>query len=172
MLGEKIEKAFNAQLNAEGWSAYLYLSMSAWFSSQNLPGLANWMRVQAREEMVHAMKFFDYIQSRGGRVNLTEVAAPSFEWKTPLDAFENVLAHERKVTGLIHALVDLAAAEKDHAASSFLRWFVDEQVEEEESAEAAVCKLKLAGDAPGGLFLLDREMAERVFTPPAGSKDA
>lgn len=167
MLSEKIEKAFNEQLVAETYSAYLYWSMSAWFESVNLTGFANWMRVQALEEMTHAERFFHFVNERGGRVRLGAIDAPPVEWDSPPAVFEAAYAHEQKVTALINGLVDLALAEKDHAANAFLQWFVAEQVEEEASADEVVQKLKLVGEAPGGLFMLDEQMGRRVFTPPA-----
>ena len=167
MLGKKIEEAFNGQLNAELYSAYLYFSMAAYFDSENLPGLANWMKVQVQEERFHVMKFYNHINERGGRVMARQIEAPPSKWEAPLAVFEAALAHEQKVTGLINNLVDLAAQEKDHAASSFLRWFVDEQVEEEKNATGIVGELKLVKDSPQGLFMIDRELAGRVFTPPA-----
>lgn len=167
MLSEKMGKALNGQLNAELYSSYLYLSMSAYFQSINLAGFANWMRVQAQEELVHSMKFYDYINERGGRVVLRPVEGPQSEWKSPLEAFEHVLKHEQKVTGLINDLVDLAVKERDHATNTFLQWFVTEQVEEESSANDVVQQLKLAGGDGGGLFMIDRELGQRVFTPPA-----
>jgi ferritin len=171
MLNQKIEAALNKQLNAELYSSYLYLSMSAYFQSTNLPGFANWMRVQAQEELVHAMKFYDFINERGGHVMLQQIEGPPKEWSSPLDAFENAYKHEQKVTGLINDLVNLATGEGDHATNIFLQWFVTEQVEEEASADEVVQKLKLMGDASGGLFMLDREMGQRVFTPPAASAE-
>jgi len=169
MLSDKMEEALNGQLNAELYSAYLYLSMSAYFSSVNLPGFANWMRIQRLEEISHGMRFYDYILSRGGRVRLTAIEAPPTEWESPLDTLEAVYRHEQKVTGLIHDLVDLAIEEKDHATDRFLGWFVDEQVEEEESADEVVQGIKRVADAPGGIFMLDRELAQRVFNPqPSG----
>jgi ferritin len=167
MLSRNMEKAFNEQMNAEMYSAYLYLSMCAYFQSINLNGFANWMRIQAQEEMVHAMKFYDFINERGARVTLKAIDSPPIEWDSPLAAFEGVLEHEQKVTGLINDLVDLAIKEKDHASHTFLQWFVSEQVEEEDSANEVVQKIKLVGDAKGGLFILDREMGQRVFTPSA-----
>ena len=171
MLDEKIQIALNQQLNAELYSSYLYLSMSAYFQSVNLSGFANWMRIQAQEELVHAMKFYDFINERGSRVMLQPVEGPPTEWSSPLDAFENAYRHEQKVTGLINDLVNLAVKERDHATNIFLQWFVTEQVEEEASADGVVQKLKLLGDASGGLFMLDREMGQRVFTPPAASAE-
>ncbi len=172
MVNKTIEGALNQQVNAELYSSYLYLSMSAYFRSINLPGFANWMRVQAQEELVHAMKFYDFINERGGRVTLQQVEAPPTEWSSPRDVFENVYKHEQKVTGLINDLVNLAVGERDHATNIFLQWFVTEQVEEEASAEEVVQKLKLVGDDSGGLFMLDGEMGQRVFTPPAASAEA
>lgn len=148
------------------YSSYLYLSMSANFESSNLSGFANWMKVQAQEEMVHAMKFYGHIIERGGKVILDKINKPPVEWKIPLKAFEDAYAHEQIVTKLIHNLVDIAAKEKDHASTSMLQWFVDEQVEEEASADEIVQKLKLMKDAPGGLFMLDQELAKRVFVAP------
>ena len=171
MLGEKIQSALNKQVNAEMYSSYLYLSMSAYFKSLNLAGFANWMRVQAQEELVHAMKFYDFINERGGRVMLQQVEAPPTEWSSPLDVFENAYKHEQKVTGLINDLVNLVVGERDHATNIFLQWFVTEQVEEEASADEVVQQLKLVGDDSGGLFMLDREMGQRVFTPPAASAE-
>lgn len=170
MLNKKIEKAFNEQMNAEMYSAYLYLSMGAYFQSVGMPGFANWMRVQAQEEMVHAMKFFDHINGRGGRVTLKAIDGPPTEWDSAVAVFKHVYEHEQKVTGLINNLVNLAIEEKDHASRSFLQWFVDEQVEEEDSASTVLDRLKLIGDSGNGLFMMDGELGQRVFTPPATSE--
>ena len=167
MISKKMEEALNAQVNAEMYSAYLYLSMESYFKSLNLNGFANWMRVQTQEEMMHAMKIYDFINERGGRVLLKVIDGPPTKWDSPLAVFKAVLKHEQKVTGLINDLVDLAIKEKDHATNSFLLWFVNEQVEEEASAEEKVQQLKMMEDAPGGMFMLDRELGQRVFTPPA-----
>jgi len=164
MISEKIQEAFNNQANAELYSGYLYFSMSAYFESKNLSGCAHWMRCQAQEEIVHAMKFYDYIQERGGVVTLAAIECPPARWDSALAAFEHAYAHEQKVTGLINGLVDLALEEKDHASGAFLQWFVSEQVEEEASADGVVQKLLLAGERGGGLFMVDRELAGRV--PP------
>jgi ferritin len=172
MVSEKMYEALINQLNAELYSAYLYLSMAAHFQAVNLSGFANWMRVQAQEELLHAMKFYDFINSRGSRVRLLPVEAPPAEWKTPLAAFENVFRHEQKVTGLINDLVNLAVEDRDHATHNFLQWFVTEQVEEESSANEVVQKLKLIGDSAGSLFMLDQELGQRVFTPPANAQQA
>ena len=167
MLSEKMEAALNEQINAEMYSAYLYLSMASYFQSLSLGGFAAWMRVQAQEEMVHAMKIYDFVNERGGRVILKAVEAPQTEWDSPLAAFEGVYLHEQKVTGLINDLVELALEEHDHATNIFLQWFVTEQVEEEDSANGVVQKIKLMGDARGGLFMLDRELGQRTFNAPA-----
>ncbi|HMK36580.1 MAG TPA: ferritin [Desulfomonilaceae bacterium] len=166
MINEKIQNAFNDQINAELYSSYLYLSMSAYFQSMNLPGFANWMRCQAQEELVHAMKFYSFVHDRGGKVSLAAIEGPPTEWNSPLDAFEDAYKHEQKVTALINGLVDLALQEKDHAANAFLQWFVTEQVEEEASADGVVQQLKIAGDQGSGMFMIDRELAGRVFTMP------
>ncbi len=161
MLSDTIQAAMNKQINAELHSAYIYLSMSAYFESKNLAGFASWMRVQAGEEMTHAMKFYSFIIERLGRVKLAPIAEVPVEWDSPLAVFENAFKHEQKVTGMINDLVNLAIAEKDHAANSFLQWFVDEQVEEESSADNIVQQLKLIGESGQALFLLDREMSQR-----------
>ena len=171
MLNNDMEKALNAQVNAEMYSAYLYLSMSAYFQSKSLGGFASWMRVQAQEEMVHAMKLYDFINERGGRVILEPIEAPPTEWDSPLATSVAVYEHEQKVTGLINELVELALEKHDHATNIFLQWFVSEQVEEEDSANDVVEKIKLMGDARGGLFMLDRELGQRVFTPPAATSE-
>lgn len=172
MISKKMEKALNKQINAETYSAYLYWSMSAALEAMNLRGCAFWMRAQAQEEMMHAMKFFDYVYERGGRVTLTAIDGPPTEWKDITAVFRNVLAHEKHVTGLINGLADLAVQEKDHAAGIFLQWFVSEQVEEEAGAVDILSKLDLIGHSAGGLYMLDRELGQRVFTPPATGKQS
>jgi len=161
MIGKKIEEAFNKQINAETFSAYLYWSMAAYFDSVDLPGFANWMRLQGQEEMTHAAKFYDFIRDRGGRVRLTAIEAPKGDWASPLEAFKDAYKHEQKVTGLIHDLVELAGEEKDHAAANFLQWFVAEQVEEEANADRIVKVLERIGEAAGPLLMLDRELGGR-----------
>ena len=161
MINEKMEKALNEQINEEMYSAYLYLAMSAWFEAQNLPGFASWMKVQMREENVHAMKFFEFIHERRGRVVLKAIKEPGQEWKSPLAAFEAALQHEQHITGCIGNLMNLAVAEKDHATAGLLQWFVKEQVEEEASADRIVQMLKMAANAPGALLMLDHVMGER-----------
>jgi ferritin len=167
MISKKMQDALNEQVNAEMYSAYLYLAMDAFFQATNLAGFANWMRVQTQEEMAHAMKIYDYVNERGAAVTLKAIEGPPTEWESPLAVFEAVYEHEQKVTGLINDLVDLAIEEKDHASNTFLQWFVNEQVEEESSADQMVQKLKLVKDAPGGIYMLDNELSQRVFTPPA-----
>ncbi len=166
MLGTKMEKALNEQVNAEMYSGYLYLSMEAYFQSQGLKGCANWMRCQAQEELFHAMKMYDYIFERGGKVTLTPIEGPLTEWDTPRAVFEATLEHEQKVTGLINNLVDIAIDERDHASNTFLQWYVEEQVEEEASADDIIQQLKMMGDASNGLYHLDKDLGTRVFTPP------
>ncbi len=170
MISKKIEEALNGQLNAELYSAYLYLSMAAYFESADLAGFASWMRVQVAEERFHAMKFYDYIIERGGRVTLGPIEAPPSDWDSPLAVFEATLTHEQMVTGLINNLMDLAREEKDNASEIFLQWFVNEQVEEEDNVGKALGQLKLIKDSPQALFMMDREMGQRVFTPPAAAE--
>lgn len=171
-ISNKMSDAMNKQINAEMYSAYMYLSMAAWFEKENLTGFANWMKVQAQEEMAHAMKFYNFIIERQGAVKLMAIDCPPSDWNGPLAVFQDVLKHEQKVTGLINGLTDIAVAEKDYASQIFLQWFVSEQVEEEAAAEAMVQKLKLMAGAPGAIFMLDRELGGRVFTPPsAGAAD-
>ena len=165
MINNKIQKSLNDQLNAELFSAYLYLSMSAYFQSISLSGFSNWMTVQAQEELSHAMKFFYFINERGGRVSLDIIDKPQLEWDSPLHAFETAYKHEQHVTALINNIVELSQVEKDYATYNFLQWFVSEQVEEEASADDIVQKLKLIGDAGHGLFMIDNELGKRIFTP-------
>ncbi len=165
MLSAKMEEVLNKQVNAELYSAYLYLSMSAYFSEINLNGFAHWMRLQAQEELSHALKIYDYVNERGGRPFLDAIDAPPKSWDSPSHVFENVLNHEQKVTAMINSLVDQAIKEKDHATNNFLQWFVSEQVEEEASANEVLQKVKMAGDQGGGLFMLDQELGKRVLAP-------
>jgi ferritin len=161
MIGKKMEDAINKQINAELYSEYMYLAMSAYFESLTLRGFANWMRVQAGEEHKHAMKFFDHLVDRGGRVKLDVIQKPELEWKSPIDAFEVTYKHEQLVTSLIHTLVEVSNAEKDYAVNSMLKWFVDEQVEEESSADEIRQKLKMIGSSSGSLLYLDKQLAKR-----------
>ena len=168
MLSPRMNDALNGQVNAELYSSYLYLSMSAYFEAQKLRGLASWMRVQAGEELVHAMKMYDYVVSTGGRARFPAVDAPPFEWASPLNVFENVYNHERKVTGLINALMDMAMAEKDSNTQAFLKWYVDEQVEEEESSGEALNKVRAAGTDTKAIQSFDKDMGQRKFKFPRG----
>ncbi len=171
MLSEKMQDALNRQINAELYSAYFYLSMSAYYESIGLAGFANWMRVQYQEETFHGLKFYDYVNSRGGRVNLMAIDAPPTEWASPVAPFEDTYKHEQKVTGLINDLVNLAIEERDHASNSMLQWFIDEQVEEEKNASDILNQIKLLKDAPNGLFMIDRELATRVYVQPATAEE-
>jgi ferritin len=167
MVNEKMESAINEQINWELYSSYLYMSMAAYFESINLKGCSSWMRKQAMEELTHVKRFYDFLTARGGRVLLSEIKAPPTEWETPLTVFEETLKHEQHVTSRINDLVDLSLELRDHATNSFLKWFVDEQVEEEESVDEVLQSLKLNESNPGGLFMIDKELAQRVFVPPA-----
>jgi ferritin len=167
MLNKKIEKKINEQINEELFSAYLYLAMSAYCEDINLPGFANWMTVQFEEEQFHAMKFINYINERGGRVELEALEKPQVEWKNMIDVFEATLKHERHITSKINEIMDLAIEERDHATVSFLNWYVDEQVEEEDTAEGILDRLKMINGEGNGMLMLDKEMAARTFTAPA-----
>lgn len=169
MMNARLEKAINNQINAEMYSAYLYLSMAAYFEEINLPGFANWMRVQFEEEQFHAMKFLNYMVERGGRVVLEAIEKPRTEWSNPVEVFEETLSHERHVTALINDVAEVAEQEKDRATQNLLIWFIDEQVEEESTAEGILNQLKLIGGEGHGMLMLDREFAARTFTPPTGA---
>lgn len=167
MISEKLQQAINEQINAEIYSAYLYLSMRAYFDANDLPGFAQWMYVQALEEFTHTEKLYKYLNERGGVATMKAIEKPETSWTNALGVAEAVLAHEQHVTGLVNNLVNIAIEEKDHATTNFLQWFVEEQVEEEASVGEVVRKVKMLQDAPGGMFMLDKEMSARVFTPPA-----
>lgn len=161
MINKKVQEAMNKQIQAELYSSYIYLSMAAYYDAENLPGFANWMRLQSQEELEHAMKFFDHINERGGRVVLMTIDAPPTEFESPLAAFKMAYHHEQKVTGLIHDLYGLATSENDYAALTMLQWFVDEQVEEEQNTMTVVEKLDMIGDNKMGLFMMDNVLAQR-----------
>lgn len=161
MIKKVVEDAINAQISKEIYSSHLYLSMAAYYHSNNLNGFANWMRLQAQEEMSHALKFFDYILDRGGSVKIGEIKAPKLNWDSPLDGFQDAYKHEMMVTESINNLADLAIKEGDHATLAILQWFIQEQVEEEAAVSEIVDRLTLAKDSPGGLFILDSEMKQR-----------
>lgn len=167
MLSEKMQDAINKQINAELYSGYLYLSMSAYYQSINLPGFANWMYVQMQEEQAHAQIFYNHISNRGGRVLLQALEAPQTDWKTPEEPFADAYIHETKITAMINDLVRLAMEENDFASNAMLQWFVTEQVEEEKNPSDIIQQMKLMGAAAGGLFMIDRQLAVRVYTPPA-----
>ena len=160
-----LEKMLNEQVNAEFYSAYLYLSMAAHFESVDLQGFANWMRVQYQEETTHALMIFDYINDRNGRVKLTPIAAPKIEWASPLKAFRDAYEHEKHVSKLIHNLVNKSRQLSDNSTDTFLQWFVTEQIEEESNTYRVAQQLKLAGDDKSALLMLDRELARRVLAP-------
>ena len=162
MIGKAVQDAINAQIAHEFYVSYLYLAMSAYFETINLPGFARWMRAQSEEEREHAMKFFDYLNDRGGSVELGAIAQPPGEFQSPLDLFQQALEHERKVTGLIHRLYELALKESDYATQAHLQWFITEQVEEEKNASQVIEQIKMTGGQPGALFLLDRELGARA----------
>lgn len=169
MINSKVEAIINRQINAELYSAYLYLSMSSYFESLNLSGFANWMRVQFEEEQFHAFKFVDYLNERGGRVLLEAIEKPQIEWENVIEVFEQTLEHEKHVTSLLNEIAELAEVEKDRATRNLMVWFIDEQVEEEGSAEKILNELKWINGEGHGMLMLDREMATRVFTPPTGA---
>lgn len=169
MLSPKLEEAINAQINAEFWSAYLYLSMSADFAAKGNPGFANWMHVQFKEEQDHALKFINFLVSRSAKVKLQPLAEVKSSWTSPLEAFEETLAHEKKVTKMINDLYALAVKEEDYATQSMLKWFIDEQVEEEETAQGLIDSLKMISNNGFGIYMLDKELASRTYTPLAGA---
>lgn len=162
MFSPKVLQEMNNQIMHELYSAYLYLSMSAHFDANNLTGFAHWMRIQAGEEQEHAMKFYDFIYDRGGKVTLQAIDQPPTEFKSPKDIFAAALEHEKKVTARIDLIYDLAVQDNDHASQSFLKWFVDEQVEEEKNATQILEMLKMAGDSPNLIYLLNHQLGERA----------
>jgi ferritin len=172
MIGKKMQDAMNEQIQYELASSYLYLSMAAYFQSSGLDGMAQWMRAQTQEEVVHAMKLFDHINDRGGKVELLALTQPKTEWTSPLAAFQAAWKHEQFVSSRIDTLVELATEENDHPAGILLQWFVTEQVEEEASASKVVQMLERVGDSGNGLIMMDRELGARVFTPPAAADAA
>ncbi len=166
MISKKMTDELNEQLNREMYSAYLYMAMSAHCSDIGLKGFANWFMVQYHEEMFHAMKIYEYIARQGERVTLKSIQEPPAEFESPLDMFRKTLAHEQFITKSINDLMETAIAEKDHATRIFLQWYVEEQVEEEENDNDIIAQLKLIGDHPHGLMMLDRELAQRAVTVP------
>ena len=166
MISKKLQDAINEQINKELYSEYLYLSMSAYFFSNDLDGIANFFTVQVEEERFHSMKFFNYLLERGGRIELKAIAQPQVDFSSGVEVFEETAKHEAWVTKSINDLMDLAIKENDHSLSSFLKWYVDEQVEEEATVGKILSKMKLIGGEGAGLFMIDTELAGRVFTPP------
>ncbi|MCA1809767.1 MAG: ferritin [Kiritimatiellia bacterium] len=161
MIGKKMATALNEQMNHEFYNSRLYLAMAAFFHDLNMEGGAHWMELQAQEETGHAMRLYSYLKERGGRIMLEAIQAPPMEWDSPLAAFEAAYQHECSVTKEFDQLVELACAEKDNATLNFLQWFVTEQVEEESTVDAVVQKIKMAHDAPGAIFMIDRMLAQR-----------
>lgn len=167
MLSKSMEKILNEQVQKEFYSAYFYLSMEAYFASENLNGFANFFRVQAQEERDHAMLIFNFINEAGGKVTLGQIDAPRSDFKSPKEVFELTLQHEQFVTGSIYEIVNLAIKEKDHKTNAFMQWFVTEQVEEEANMENNLKKLKFVGDNGPALLMMDAELAARVYAPPS-----
>lgn len=167
MITNKIQDAINAQINAEFWSAYLYLSMAMHFEAEGRPGVANWFKIQWQEEQAHAQIFINYLNQRGGRVELKAIDAVPTTWASPLEAFKLTLEHEQKVTSLINALYALAEQEQDYATRDRLNWFVTEQVEEEDNCRTLIDKFSMIGDNGMGLYMLDQELGARVYNAPS-----
>lgn len=166
MIHKEVLDALNAQINAESYSAYFYLSMSAYFENIGLPGFAHWMKIQYQEESAHALKFFNYVTDRNGKVVLKAIDQVPVDFDSIVDVFEKTLTHEIHVTSLINNLVEVSIKVKDHASQSFLKWFVDEQVEEESNVEKILATLKLINGQGNGIFMMDRELSQRVFVDP------
>ncbi len=162
MIGQRMQEAMNEQVMHETFSAYLYASMAAYFHAKGLDGMAQWMKAQAQEELGHALRFFNHINERGGRVELLAIEKPQAEWDSPLAAFKAALEHEKFITGRIDELVKIAREENDNAADIMLQWFVTEQVEEEDSVSKVIDMLEIAGEKGPGLLLADRELGQRV----------
>jgi ferritin len=167
MIGKRLESAINEQIKNELESYYIYLSMAAYFHGANLDGMARWMRAQAHEEMIHAMKFFDHINDRGGTVNLVDLKQIKTEWASPLEAFQDAYQHEQFISGKINELTTIAREERDYASEPLLAWFSDEQVEEEATAGKIAAEIEMVGEDKSALLMLDRELGGRAF--PAGS---
>lgn len=168
MVSKKLETAINEQINAEFWSAYLYLSMSVHFANKGLLGFANWFKVQFQEEQDHALKLINYLIAKGNKISLTPIKEVPTSWETLIDAFEDSLAHERVVTGMINNLVSIARGENDYSTENILQWFVSEQVEEEETAQEMIDSLKLIGDNGFGIYTMDKELSSRSHTAIEG----
>ncbi len=166
MIKKEVLDALNEQINAESYSAYMYLSMAAYFENAGLSGFAHWMKVQYQEEAAHAVKFFNYVTDRGGKVILKAIDQVPVDFDGIVDVFEKTLIHENQVTDLINNLMNVAVSASDHASQSFLKWFVDEQVEEESNVEKILATLKLINGQGNGIFMMDRELGQRIFVDP------
>jgi ferritin len=171
MVSKKIEKALNGQINKEMYSAYLYMAMSTFSDFKGLKGFSNWFYVQYQEEMEHAMRLYQYIQGQGGQVELMAIEKPPKDFGSPMDMFEATLKHEQFITKSINELMDLAVAEKDHATQIMLQWFVSEQIEEESNDNEIIDKLKLMGKEGNGLFMIDKDLAARIFASELGTEE-
>lgn len=169
MIKKSLENALNEQITREIYSSVLYLSMAGFYTRANLSGFANWMNVQAKEEMDHALKFFNYLLDRGGEIQIGAMDAPPHSWDSPIAAFEDAFKHEQFITENINNLADLAILEKDHATNNLIQWFITEQVEEEAQVDEIVNKLKMMEGFPGGLIMMDQELKQRVYVPPVVS---
>jgi len=157
-----LQRAMNDQIQKEFYAHYLYLAMSAWFEERNFEGFANWMRIQADEERTHAMRIFDFVLDRGGKVRLEAIPEPGTKWKTALEVFDDARKHELMVSGSINDLYARATSEKDYATQVMLQWFITEQVEEEKTSTSLAERLRLVGDSATGLIILDRQLGERT----------
>ncbi len=166
MLIKKMEGQLNDQINYELFSSYLYLAMSADFKAKGFNGFAKWMQIQAQEELAHAMGFYNYVLSRGGHLNLIAIKAPRGQWNSALDAFSDTLKHEQSVTTRINEIAKIARDGDDFASANFIQWYVNEQVEEEANAQEIVNQLQMIDDSQQGLFMLDRNLATRIFNMP------
>jgi ferritin len=167
MIGKRMREAMNMQIKHELESYYIYLSMAAYFHDQSLDGMAHWMRCQAHEEMIHAMKFFDHIIDRGGSVTLLDLKQLKTSWKSPLEAWQDAYKHEQFITGKINELITVSRKENDYNAEPLLQWFANEQIEEEKNTDKVAKELAMVGSSKEALLMLDRELGTRVF--PAGS---
>ncbi|MBN1633604.1 MAG: ferritin [Ignavibacteria bacterium] len=166
MISKKLQDAINLQINKELHSEYIYLSMAAYFYSNDLDGIANFFSVQTQEEHFHAMKLFNYLLERGGKIELKTIEGPPIDFKSHVDVFEQTLAHEQYITKSINELMDMAIKENDHSLVSFLKWYVDEQVEEEATASRLLARIKIINGNGQGLLMMDAELSQRTFTPP------
>lgn len=160
---EKVLECMNKQINAELFSSYLYLSMAAWANAKGYKGVANWLHIQSKEEYAHAMKLYTYIEDRNEKPLLDAIEKPACSWNNIIHLFEDVYEHELKVTDMIHNLYSVSLAEQDHASVSFLKWFIDEQVEEEANVASIIDDIKLAGETGPGMYMIDKELSLRIF---------